>query len=74
MADKITGLYSVQYSLEAKDSGGVNEPAFLETIDKFAIWLREQPEVMQVNIVSDTFKRLNKNMHADDNAYYSLPK
>ena len=73
IADKITGLYSIQFSLEAEESGGVSEPKFLEKMDEFAVWLRAQPEVMHVNAVSDTFKRLNKNMHADDESLYSLP-
>jgi predicted RND superfamily exporter protein len=39
----------------------------------FTDWLREQPETDHVNTLSDTIKRLNKNMHADDAAYYRLP-
>ena len=74
IADKITGLYSIQFSLEADESGGISEPNFLAMMDEFAFWLREQPEVMHVNTVSDTFKRLNKNMHADKDDYYALPE
>ena len=74
VTEKITGLYSVQFSLEAKSSGGISEPAFLNKMDGFTGWLRDQPEVMHVNTVSDTFKRLNKNMHGDDDRYYKLPE
>jgi len=74
VTEKITGLYSVQFSLEAKSSGGISEPAFLNKMDGFTGWLRDQPEVMHVNTVSDTFKRLNKNMHGDDERYYKLPE
>ena len=74
VADNVTGLYTIQFSLQANDSGGISEPSFLEDMDKFINWLREQPEIMHVNSVSDTFKRLNKNMHGDDESYYSLPK
>lgn len=74
VTEKITGLYSVQFSLEAKSSGGISEPAFLNKMDGFTNWLRDQPEVMHVNTVSDTFKRLNKNMHGDDERYYKLPE
>lgn len=73
VADKVTGLYTIQFSLQASDSGGISEPAFLKDMEKFIKWLREQPEVMHVNSVSDTFKRLNKNMHGDDESHYSLP-
>ena len=73
VTENISGLYSVQFSLEADASGGISEPAFLEKMDKFTQWLREQPEVQHVNAVSDTFKRLNKNMHGDDKGRYTLP-
>ncbi len=73
VTEKISGLYSIQISLEAQGSGGVSEPEFLSKLDRFADWLRDQPEVMHVNSVSDTFKRLNKNMHADDQSFYKLP-
>ena len=42
-------------------------------MDEFTVWLREQSEVMHVNTVTDTFKRLNKNMHGDDEKLYHLP-
>jgi len=30
--------------------------------------------VVHVNTLTDTIKRLNKNMHADDPAYYRIPR
>lgn len=73
VADKVTGLYSIQFSLESSNSGGISEPQFLNVMDEFVAWTRNQSEVMHVNAVSDTFKRLNKNMHGDDEKLYSLP-
>ncbi len=73
VTEKISGLYSIQFSLEAKTSGGISEPVFLQKMNRFTEWLREQPEVMHVNTISDTFKRLNKNMHSDDLSQYKLP-
>ncbi|MGB1800287.1 MAG: efflux RND transporter permease subunit, partial [Gammaproteobacteria bacterium] len=51
----------------------INEPAFLREIEAFANWYREQPETLHVNIYTDIIKRLNKNMHADDQSYYKIP-
>ena len=73
VTEKISGLYSAQFSLQAEESGGISEPDFLQKMDSFAEWLRQQPEVMHVNTVTDTFKRLNKNMHGDDDSKYTLP-
>ncbi|MGI9305643.1 MAG: efflux RND transporter permease subunit, partial [Gammaproteobacteria bacterium] len=73
VTENMTGMYFVDYSLQSGDSGGVSDPAFLKQVDAFADWLRQQPEVMHVNVVTDIFKRLNKNMHADDPQKYNLP-
>jgi predicted RND superfamily exporter protein len=71
--DNLTGLYNIEYSLEATNEGGINTPEFLKEIEAFANWYRQQPETLHVNIYTDIIKRLNKNMHADDESYYSIP-
>jgi len=72
--DNLTGLYRLEFSLPAKNPGGISEPEYLENIDKFSTWLRQLPEVNHVYSYSDIIKRLNKNMHSDDPAWYQLPK
>ncbi len=72
-SQNLSGLYLLDYSLESGQDGGISEPAYQQQIENFAIWLREQPEVIHVNVISDTFKRLNKSMHGDDPDYYRLP-
>ena len=72
-SERLTGIYTINYSLESGQSNGVATPQYLGQIDKFANWLREQPDVIHVNVLSDTFKRLNKSMNADDPAFYKLP-
>ncbi len=71
--DNLTGLYNIAYSLGAGSSGGISEPAYLRKLEEFADWYRQQPEVMHVSTLSDTMKRLNKNLHADDPAWYRIP-
>lgn len=70
----LSGLYLLNYSLESGEDGGVSEPAFQQKIEDFANWFREQPEIIHVNVISDTFKRLNRSMHGDDDAFYQLPE
>jgi predicted RND superfamily exporter protein len=74
VADNLTGMYFIDYSMPAADSGGVSDPDFLRTIQSFADWIRVQPEVLHVNTITDTFKRLNRNMHADEKDWYRLPE
>ena len=72
--DNLAGIYTLQYSLNQGESGGVSDPAFLQSVESFSQWLRTQDEVMHVQSITDTFKRLNKNMHNDDPAQYRLPE
>jgi predicted RND superfamily exporter protein len=67
------GLYPIEYSVPAANAGGVSEPEYLENLERFAEFLRQQPSVTHVYSLSDIMKRLNRNMHADDEAYYRIP-
>ncbi len=69
----LTGFESIEYSLKAGESGGISNPEYLKKVDAFAEWYRQQPGVMYVSTLTDTMKRLNKNMHGDDESYYRLP-
>lgn len=71
---QLSGMDVIEYSLRAGESGGINRPDYLTTVEAFANWYRRQPKVVQVSSITDTVKRLNKNMHGDDNAYYRIPE
>ncbi|MEE8343073.1 MAG: MMPL family transporter [Gammaproteobacteria bacterium] len=72
--NNLTGIYLLEYALESGESNGIGDPAYLSRLDAFAKWFRAQPETVHVNTISDIFKRLNKNMHNDDPAWYRLPE
>ena len=72
--DNLTGIYQIEFSLESGESGGISNPEYLRTIRDFASWYREQPDVVQVNVLSETMERLNRNMHADDPAWHRIPE
>ncbi len=72
--ENLTGLYQTEYSMSSGDTGGVADPDYLAHVDKFAVWLREQPEVFHVYSFTDTMRRLNRNMHADRPEYYRVPE
>ena len=71
--ENLTGLDLLEYSLNAGREGGITEPGYLHTVDDFAKWYREQSGVSHVQAFPDIMKRLNKNMHSDDPAFYRLP-
>jgi predicted RND superfamily exporter protein len=70
---RLTGVYTIEYSLDSGESGGINDPEYLREVDRFANWYRQQPHVLHVNTITDIMRRLNKNMHGDDPAWYRLP-
>lgn len=72
--DNLTGVYYISYSLDSGEPNGMTEPEFLAKIEDFVEWYRDQPEVVHVSAVTDTLKRLNKNMHGDDVAWHKLPE
>lgn len=74
MEDNLSGLTSMEISVGTGESSGINDPAFLKTLGDFSDWLRQQPETDHVNTLSDTLKRLNRNMHGDDDSFYRLPE
>jgi len=73
MQDNLSGMTLLELSVKSGESNGVNKPHFLKTVAKFSDWLRMQPETDHVNTLTDTLKRLNKNMHGDDPSWYKLP-
>ncbi|MHA1600926.1 MAG: efflux RND transporter permease subunit [Alphaproteobacteria bacterium] len=72
-SENLSGIYQLQWSLPAVGPGGISEPEYLRKIEAFNDWLRTQPGVVHVQTLTDIFRRLNKNMHADDPAWYKLP-
>lgn len=73
MQDNISGMTQIEVSIETGEASGINNPNYLKTVAHFSEWMRNLPETDHVNTITDTLKRLNKNMHADDPSWYKLP-
>jgi predicted RND superfamily exporter protein len=67
------GLYPIEYSIPAAEAGGISEPEYLANLERLTDFMREQEHVTHVYSLSDIMKRLNRNMHTDDDAYYRIP-
>ena len=74
ISENFSGVETYEYSLGAGREGGITDVGYLERVDAFAAWFRAQPEVAHVFAVSDIMKRLNRNLHSDDPAFYRLPE
>ena len=74
LEENVSGLSSIKYLFDSGEEGGINSPEFLAGVEKFSNWYLSQPEVVKVASIVHTIKRLNKNMHGDDPAFYCLPQ
>jgi predicted RND superfamily exporter protein len=72
--EHLNGIYPVEFSIEAEEAGGISEPEYLNRLEQFTAWLRQQPEVRHVYSYTDVIKRLNKNLHGDAPEWYRLPE
>lgn len=74
MQEHVSGMTVLDISITSGSASGINSPEFIKTVDNFSNWLRTREETDHVNTITDTLKRLNKNMHADDPSWYRLPE
>jgi uncharacterized protein len=73
MQENLSGMTTIEVSIDSKVASGINDVNYLTTVDAFAQWVRAMPITDHVTTFTDTMKRLNRNMHADDPAWYRLP-
>jgi len=73
ISENLTGIYNIEYSLGAGEADGISDPQYLNKLDEFDQWFRQQKEVVHVNTFSETMKQVNESMHGDDPDYYKVP-
>ena len=69
----LTGIAQLDYSINAGEPSGINEPAYLRHLKRLADWFATQPETVHVNSIHLLYQRLNKSLHGDDPSWYRLP-
>ena len=72
-ADTLVGPYTVEFSFSSQESSGIAEPEYLNNLESFVEHLYSYEEVSHVYSFSDIMRRLNKNMHGDDESWYKMP-
>ena len=73
MQEHLAGMSTIELSIDSGEESGISDPKFLNLVSDLVDWLRVQPETDHVMSITDTLKRLNRNMHADDPAWYVMP-
>ena len=74
LAEKIGNDQSLVYSIDSSEYYGITEPAFLNEVDKFSVWLEDQPQASFVTSYTDLLKNLNKAEHDNDESFNKLPE
>ncbi len=72
--EHLTGMAVMEFELDSTNGSGINDPQFLFKAEQLVQWLRALPETVHVDSLTDTMKQLNRNMHADESAFYRLPE
>ncbi len=72
--ETLGGLHRIFFVLDSQEDNGINNPDYLQQTDNFAKWLLTQDKVSNVNSITDIIKRLNKNLHANDETWFKIPE
>lgn len=72
--ENLGGAHVIHYVVDAGEPNGIDNPAYLNDLDKFVNWLQQQPEIVTAESITPIIKRLNKNLHNDDPTWYRIPE
>jgi len=72
--ETLGGLHRIFFILDSKITDGINNPNYLQQTDSFSQWLLTQDKVSSVESITDIIKRLNKNLHNNDETWFKIPE
>ncbi len=61
------------YGIDAGTADAAIDPAFLQNLDQFSLWLQTQPEVQSANSLVDLVKTIHRARMGQDPDYYTIP-
>ena len=64
---------ALTYGIEVSAEGSVIDPVFLARVDRFAAWLRAQPEIESVASLVEVVKTISRAKGAGEQSYYRIP-
>lgn len=73
LSERLTGIYTVEFSVEAGTSGGITDPEYLRRLEAFRGWLAAQPAVTHVASFDEVARRINRAMHGGGALHDRLP-
>jgi predicted RND superfamily exporter protein len=70
----LTGINTLEYSLASNSQSGIFSPDYLQQMDEFEKWFKQQDKVVNIRSFSQLLKDLNQVMHDDDPQWYKVPE
>lgn len=67
------GLYTIEFDFKSAEGHSISDIEYLNALEKFSSYLRQQEAIKNVRSYTDIIKRLNMNMHGDDPTYFAIP-
>ena len=74
MNENLSGIILLEVAVESNQKSGITSPEYLQKLEEFSQWFKKQNNVDHVASLTDIFKKLNKNMHQDNEQFYRLPE
>ncbi|GJL54716.1 MAG: RND transporter [Nitrospirales bacterium] len=74
MNQHLGGFYALEYSLNSGRPEGIFQPDYLQQVDAFVEWMRQQSGVTHVTALSDVMRTINRGMNGGSQAAYVLPE
>ncbi|MCZ6694066.1 MAG: MMPL family transporter [Bacteroidetes bacterium] len=74
ISENLTGIYTLEFSVNAGEDGGISDPKYLHKLKEFEKFLYSYPEIIHVNAFTDVMRHLNKSMHGDQKEYFKIPE
>jgi uncharacterized protein len=71
---ELGGFYTLEFSLDSGEIDGIARPGYLQEVDRFTQWLRQQPGVTHVHGLPDVLKTVNRAMNGGAASEYRLPQ
>jgi len=70
---RLTGIYTVEYSISAGRTGGIADPVYLRLLKNFRTWLQHQPGVINVTALDQVVGRIHRTIDPDHAAQDPVP-
>jgi len=69
----LTGMNALEYPVSTGTSGGIADPAYLQTLERFEQWLQSQDKVTATVSIVEIFRDLNRSMNGGDPKHHVIP-